>query len=136
MVNLKSSRSEIKLFSKFTKKKPHLNNYFETVSPIILAALWTMCILWTISVLLQTITIINFKRALESLFTKDDFSFTKFLINREMGCSSKEATHCCFGKAVSNSCFQIFLLINFISTYHNWLKVRSVYTASRTYQFS
>ena len=46
IVNLKSSRSEIKLFLKFTKKKT------QTVSPIILAALWTMCILWTISVLL------------------------------------------------------------------------------------
>ena len=122
MVNLKSSRSEIKLFLKFTKKKPHLNNYFETVSPIILAALWTMCILWTISVLLQTITIINFKRALESLCTKDDFNFANFLIKGVTGCSTKGASHCCFRKAVSNNWFQIFLLINFISTCSNWLK--------------
>ena len=43
-----------------------------------------MCIVWTISVLLWTITIINFNRALESFCTKDDFNFTNFLINEVM----------------------------------------------------
>ena len=37
---------------KIYKEKTNLNNYFEIVSPIILAALWTMCILWKISNLL------------------------------------------------------------------------------------
>ena len=95
--------------------------YSETVSPIILAALWTMYILWTISVLLWTIAIINFNRALESLRTKDNFSFSNFLINTVMRCSTKGASHCCFLKAVSNNYFQKFLLINFISTCSNWL---------------
>ena len=67
MVNLKKQSLRNKLFRKFTKKQ-HRNipeqpfkNYFETVSPIILAALWT------IYVLLWTITVINFNRALENL---------------------------------------------------------------------
>ena len=46
----------------------------------------------------------------------DDFSFTNFLIDRVMGCSKKGASYCCFRKAVSS------LLLNFISTYANWLK--------------
>ena len=58
--------------------------YFETVSPLILAAIWTMCILLTISVLLWTIAIINFNYALENLRTKDDFNFLNFPINRVM----------------------------------------------------
>ena len=70
---------------------------------------------------IATITLINFNRALESLRTKDDFSFTYFLINRVMRCSTKGASHCCFRKAVSNNYFQKFLLINFISTCSNWL---------------
>ena len=53
----------------------HLKNYIETVSPIILAALWIICILWTISVLFWTIAIINFNHALENLDTTDDFNF-------------------------------------------------------------
>ena len=81
-----------------------------------------MCIPWTISVLLWTIAIINFNRALESLRTKDNFSFSNFLINTVMRCSTKGASHCCFRKAVSNNYFQKFLLINFISTCSNWLK--------------
>ena len=79
-----------------------------------------MCIVWTISVLFWTITIINFNRALESLRTKDDFNFTNFLINRLMRCSTKGASHCCFRKAVSNNYFQKFLQINFVSTCSNW----------------
>ena len=101
-------------------QKPTNLVYFETVSPIILAALCTMCIVWTISVLLWTITIINFNRALESLRTKEDFKFTNFLTNRVMRCSTKDASHCCFRKAVSNNYFQKFLLINFTSTCSNW----------------
>ena len=94
--------------------------YFETVSPQILGAFCTICIVWTISVLLWTITIINFNRALESLRTKEDFKFTNFLTNRVMRCSTKDASHCCFRKAVSNNYFQKFLLINFTSTCSNW----------------
>ena len=45
---------------------------------MILAALWTICILWTIYVLLQTITIINFNRAMGNLDAIDDFNFTNF----------------------------------------------------------
>ena len=41
-----------------------------------------MRIVWAISLLLWTITIINFNHALESLRTKDDFNFTNFLINK------------------------------------------------------
>ena len=115
------------LFLCFLKSPCHDQNptnlvYFETASPIILAALWTMCIAWTISVLLWTITIINFNPALESLLTKDDLNFTNFLINRVMGCSTKGDSHCCFRKAVSNNYFQKFLLINLSSTCSNWLK--------------
>ena len=103
-------------FLEFSRRdqKPTNLIYFETVSPIILAALWTMCIVWTISVLLCN-------RALESLRTKDDFNFTNFLINRLMRCSTKGASHCCFRKAVSNNYFHKFLLINFTSTCSNWL---------------
>ena len=102
--------------------------YFETVSPIILAALWTMSIVWTISVLLWTITIINFKLASESLRTKDDFSFINFLINRVMRCSTKGASYCCFRKVVSNNSFQKFLLINFTSTCSNEVTVSVLLT--------
>ena len=100
-------------------QKPANLVYIETVSPIILAALWTMCILWTISVLLWIITIINFNGALEILRTKDNFDFTNFLNNRVMRCSTKGASHCCFRKAVSNNYFQNLLLINFISICSN-----------------
>ena len=102
-------------------QKPMNPVYFETVSPIILVALSTMRIVWAISVLLWTIAIINFNCALESLRTKDDFSFTNFHINRVMRCSTKRASHCCFCKAVSNNPFQKFLMINFTSTRSNWL---------------
>ena len=84
MVNLKSRRSEMKLFWKSTKKQPRnfqeqpFKNYFETVLPIILATVWTICILLTISFLLWTITIINFNRTWENLDTMDDFNFTNF----------------------------------------------------------
>ena len=37
-----------------------MKNYFETVSPLILAALLKICILWTVSVLLWIMTIIDF----------------------------------------------------------------------------
>ena len=50
----------------------------KTVSPIILAAFQKICILRTIPVLLWTITIINFNRALENLDAMDDFNFTNF----------------------------------------------------------
>ena len=111
-------------FTEFFRRDQKLTNrvYFETVSAIILAAHWTMCIVWIIPVLLWVITIINFNRALESLCTKDDFSFTNFLINRVMRCSTKGASHCCFRKAVSSNYFQDFLLINFYSTCSNWIK--------------
>ena len=111
-------------FPKFSRRNQNPTNivYFETVSPIIIAVLWTMCIVWTISVLLWTITIINFSHPLESLRTNDDFNFTNFLINSVMRCSTKGASHCCFHKAVSNNYFPKFLLINFTSPCSNWLK--------------
>ena len=111
-------------FPKFSRRDQKTTNlvYFETVSPIILAALWAMSIAWTISVLLWTITIINFNPALESLLTKDDFNFTNFLIIRVMRCSTKGDSHCCFRKTVSNNYFQKFLLINLPSTCSNWLE--------------
>ena len=84
-------------------QKPANLVYIETVSPIILAALWIMCILWTISVLLWAITIKNFNRAMGSLCTKHYFNFTNFLVNRVMRCSTKGVSHCCFRKAVSNN---------------------------------
>ena len=52
----------------------------------------------------------------------DDFNFSNFLIDRVMGCSTKSASYCCFRKAVSSNYFQKVLLINFVSTYANWLK--------------
>ena len=82
--------------------------------------LWN--ILYTISVLLWTITTINFHRALKNLYSIDDFNFTNFLIDRVMGCSIKGASYCGFRKAVSSNYFQKVLLINFISTYANWLE--------------
>ena len=71
MVNLKSSRSE-NSFEYFqrnnvkTFRSNHLKNYFETVSPLILASLLTICILWAIPVLLWIMTIIDFNCALEN----------------------------------------------------------------------
>ena len=52
----------------------------------------------------------------------DDFSFTNFLTDRVMGCSKKGVSYCCFRKVVSSNFFQKVLLLNFISTYANWLK--------------
>ena len=114
MVNFKSSRSEIKLFWKFTKKQ--LRNFQEqpfkkllwTVSPIILAALWTTCILWTISFFLWIITVTNFNYTWENLGTMDEFNFSnfQFMLLLQSGFKPRKKV----------------LLINFISTYHNWLK--------------
>ena len=42
-----------------------------------------MGIVWTTSVLLWTITVINFNHALENLRTKGDFNFTNFLLNSD-----------------------------------------------------
>ena len=82
--------------------------------------LWN--ILWTISILLGTITIINFHRAFKNLCAMGDFSCTNFLINIVMGCSTKDANYCYFHNAVSNNYFQKVLLINFVCTYANWFK--------------
>ena len=57
-----------------------------------------MCIVYIISVLLWTMTIINFYRALESLCIKDDFNFTNFLINIVMRCSMKVLVIATFAK--------------------------------------
>ena len=111
---------EVLKFSRRDQKPTNLV-FSETVSPIILAALWTVRIVWTISVLLWTIAVINFNYALESLRTKGNFNFTNFLINRVMKCYTKGASHCCFCKAVSNNSFQKFFLINFASTCSNLL---------------
>ena len=111
MVNLKSSGSEIKLFWKFKRKKPHLKNYFKAVS---INSLDNVHTLDNFSFTLDNYNN-KFKRVLESLRTKDDFNFTNFLINRVMGCSTKVSSHCCFRIAISNNRFQNFLLINFIS---------------------
>ena len=62
---------------------------------------------------------LNFKHALENLRTMDDYSFTNFIRDREMGCSTEGANHCCFRKAVSNNYFQKVLLVTFISNYAN-----------------
>ena len=59
---------------------------------------------------------------MKNFYTIDDFNFTNFVIDRVMGCSTKGTSYYCFRKAVSNSYFQKVLLINFISTYANWLK--------------
>ena len=80
----------------------------------ILATLWTIYILWSISVLFLTIGIINFNRTVENLSNTDDFNFTNFLIDGVMGCSTKGASYCCFHKTVSNNYFQNVLLINLI----------------------
>ena len=69
-------------FSRLDQKPTNLV-YFETVSAIILVALWTMCTVWTTSVLLWTIAVINFNHALENLRTKGDFNFTSFLLNSD-----------------------------------------------------
>ena len=70
--------------------------------------------LWlTASVFLFFCSMLSFNRALENLRTMDDFSFTNFLTDREMGCSRK---------AVSNNYFQKVLLITFISNYANLLQ--------------
>ena len=91
-----------------TFKSNHLKNFFGTVSPIILTTLWTIWILWTISVFLWTITVINFNRASENL----DLWMILILLT---------FSYWSFCKAVSNH-QKKFSLINFISTYHNWLK--------------
>ena len=62
---------------------------------------------------------LNFNLALENLRTMNDFNFTNFLSDREMGFSTEGASYCCFRKAVSNNCFQKVLLITFISNCAN-----------------
>ena len=93
MVNLKSSRSE-NSFEYFqrnnvkTFRSNHLKNYFETVSRLILAALWTISILLTTSVLLWTITTINFNRTFGNLGAMNDFNFTniQLMLLLQSGC--------------------------------------------------
>ena len=62
---------------------------------------------------------LSFNRALENLRTTDDFNFTNFLTNREMGCSTEGTSYCCFRKAVSNNYYQKVLLDDFHSNYAN-----------------
>ena len=93
-----------------TFRSNHLKNYFETNSPLVPAALWTICILWTIAVSLWTIVIIN----LSALWRV--WMLWTILI-------SLTFSYCCFHKKVSNQYFQEKnLLISFINTYHNWLQ--------------
>ena len=82
--------------------------------------LWN--ILWAVSVLLWTVTIINFHRTLKNFYTMDNFNCTNFLTDIVTGWSTKKASYCYFHKTVSNNYFQKVLLINFVSTYANWLK--------------
>ena len=125
MVNLKSSHSENKALLKFTKKQPHLSsawmfwtlrsshlkNYFEIVLPKNFS--------YTLDNFSFTLDNYNNKFLLR---TMDNFNFTNFLIDRVMGYSMKGASYCCFCKVVSSNYFQKVLLMNFISTYVNWLK--------------
>ena len=67
----------------------------------------------------STITMLNFNHALENLRNMDDFNFTNFLSDREMGCSTEGASYCCFCKAISNNYFQKVLLVTFIRNYAN-----------------
>ena len=102
--------------------KPTNPVYFETVSPIILVALSTIRIVWEISVLLWTIAIINFNRALENLRTKDYFSFILTFILIEWWDALRNApVIAAFVKRFQTISFQKFLLINFTSTRSNWL---------------
>ena len=93
MVNLKSSRSEnsfeyLQRNNVKTFRSNHLKNYFETVSRLILAALWTISILLTTSVLLWTITTINFNRTFGNLGAMNDFNFTniQLMLLLQSGC--------------------------------------------------
>ena len=65
--------------------------YFRQLKYQIMTALWRICVLWTISILLT------------------------FYSDRVMGCSTKGASYDCFRKAVPNNFFQKVLLMNFIS---------------------
>ena len=73
---------------------------------------------------------LNFNRALENLRTMDDFNFTNFLSDREIGCSTQSVRYCCFRKAVSNNYFQKVLFIIFIR------RLIDVETTSRVYWFN
>ena len=90
LLNFKSSNSEIKLFWKFTKKhsrscfawtfctfrSSYLYSYSQkNIYQKTLAALWTICILWTISALFWTM-----KRDFGEFEYMDDFNITNFLI--------------------------------------------------------
>ena len=86
-----------------------------------LAALRTICILWIISVLLWTITILNLNSALENCCFMDVFNFINFLSDGVIQCFAKGSSYCCFLKAVSKNYFQKVLLINFTGTYSNLL---------------
>ena len=66
--------------------------------------------------------LISVNRALENLCNMDDYNRTKFLTDRAMGCSTKDASHCCMRSAVVDKYFQKVMLINFISAYANLLK--------------
>ena len=54
--------------------------------------------------------------------TMEDFSFTKFLIDRVLRCSKNGVSYCYFCKAVSKNYFNTVLLKNFICTYANCIK--------------
>ena len=73
---------------------------------------------------------LNFNRALENLRTMDDFNFTNFLSDREIGYSTQSVSYCCFRKAVSNNYFQKVLFIIFIR------RLIDLETTSRVYWFN
>ena len=83
MINLKSSRSETSYFKNLQRKpwnfqEQPFKKLFWKNSQLILAVRWTIWMVWTISVSLWTITIINFNRALVNLDAMDNFNFTNF----------------------------------------------------------
>ena len=109
MVNLNSSRSEIKLFWKFTKKQP---GYIQE-QPI-------KKLLW------NSFTI-NSSCTLDNLHALDNYNNKFWPLWRTWVLWTililPTFSYCCFCKAVSNHYFQKkVLLINFICTYHSWLK--------------
>ena len=60
----------------------------------------------TISVLLWTITILNFYRGLKNLYTMDNFNFTNFLVDIMKGCSTKGTVIAAFAKRFQATTFR------------------------------
>ena len=72
-----------------------------------------------------TITMLNFNHTFENVRTKDDYSFTNFLSDREMGCPTEGSSYCCLQTTIFRKSFLITFdkyLRKFVSAFHSLVR--------------